>query len=327
MLPYSPLHHLLLEDFGGALVATSGNISGEPVLTEPAEAQARLAPVADGFLHHDRPIARPADDPVVRMVARRVRPVRPGRGTAPLEITLPARVGVPTLAVGAYMKTTVALAWDDRAVVSPHIGDLASPRAREVFAEVAHDLQQLYGVRAERIAHDAHPGFANTRWARESGLPTRAVWHHWAHASAVAGEYPNEAPMLCFTLGWRRPRPGRHLVGRGGPFGAARRLGARRQLAPIPPARRRACGARALANGARLELGERVVVARGRGTARSATRRGARRAAACRLGARPECALNHFGRPSVRCRRRAAGRMLEGELRGRSADAFGDSLR
>ena len=135
MLPYSPLHHLLLEDFGGALVATSGNLSGEPVLTEPDEAQARLGPVADGFLHHDRPIARPADDPVMRMVAGRVRPVRPGRGSAPLEITLPARVGVPTLAVGAYMKTTVALAWDDRAVVSPHIGDLASPRAREVFAQ------------------------------------------------------------------------------------------------------------------------------------------------------------------------------------------------
>ncbi len=69
MLPYSPLHHLLLEDFGGALVATSGNLSGEPVLTEPEEAQARLAQVADGFLHHDRPIARPADDPVVRVVA------------------------------------------------------------------------------------------------------------------------------------------------------------------------------------------------------------------------------------------------------------------
>ena len=61
------------------------------------------------------------------------------------------------------------------------------------------DLQQLYGVRAERIAHDAHPGFPNTRWARESGLPTRAVWHHWAHAAAVAGEYPGEAPLLCFT--------------------------------------------------------------------------------------------------------------------------------
>jgi hydrogenase maturation protein HypF len=83
--------------------------------------------------------------------------------------------------------------------VSPHIGDLASPRGREVFAQVAHDLQHLYGVRAERMVHDAHPQFPNTRWARDSGLPTQAVWHHCAHAAAVAGEYPSETPLLCFT--------------------------------------------------------------------------------------------------------------------------------
>ena len=199
MLPYSPLHHLLLADFGGALVATSGNLSGEPVLTAPEAAASRLAAVVDGFLHHDRPIARPADDPVVRQIADMVRPLRLGRGTAPLELNLPVRTPVPILAVGAYSKTTVALAWDDRAVVSPHIGELASPRGREVFAQVAHDLQRLYGVRAECIAHDAHPDFPNTRWARDSGLPTRAVWHHCAHASAVAGEYPSDAPLLCFT--------------------------------------------------------------------------------------------------------------------------------
>ncbi len=199
MLPYSPLHHLLLAEFGAALVATSGNVSGEPVLTAPDEAEARLAHVADGFLHHDRPIARPADDPVVRVIAGAVRPLRLGRGTAPLELALPQHTAVPTLAVGAYSKTTVALAWEDRAVVSPHIGELASPRGREVFAQVAHDLQQLYGVRAQRIAHDAHPGFPGTRWARESGLPTHSVWHHEAHAAAVAAEYPSEAPLLCFT--------------------------------------------------------------------------------------------------------------------------------
>jgi hydrogenase maturation protein HypF len=199
MLPYSPLHHLLLEDFGAALVATSGNLSGEPVLTEPEESQARLADVADGFLHHDRSITRPADDPVVRIVAGIARPIRLGRGTSPLELELPVPIRVPTLAVGAYMKNTVALAWDNRAVVSAHVGELASPRGRAVFAQVAHDLQQLYGVRAARIVHDAHPGFPNTRWARESALPTQAVWHHHAHAAAVAGEFPNEAPLLCFT--------------------------------------------------------------------------------------------------------------------------------
>jgi hydrogenase maturation protein HypF len=199
MLPYSPLHHLLLEDFGSALVATSGNLSGEPVLTEPEEARRRLAHVADGFLHHDRPISRPADDPVVRVVAGAARSLRLGRGTAPLELGLPRRISTPTLAVGAYLKTTVALAWNDRAVVSPHIGELASPRGREVFAQVAHDLQRLYGVRAECIAYDAHPGFPNSRWARDSGLPTHSVWHHHAHASAVAGEYPGDTPLLCFT--------------------------------------------------------------------------------------------------------------------------------
>jgi len=199
MLPYSPLHHLLLADFGDALVATSGNVSGEPVLTEPQDAEARLAHVADGFLHHDRAIVRPADDPVVRMIGNTVRPLRLGRGTAPLELELLRYTTVPTLAVGAYSKTTVALAWGDRAVVSPHIGELASPRGREVFAQVAHDLQQLYGVRAQRIAHDAHPQFPSTRWARDSGLPTHAVWHHEAHAAAVAGEYPSAAPLLCFT--------------------------------------------------------------------------------------------------------------------------------
>jgi hydrogenase maturation protein HypF len=199
MLPYSPLHHLLLEDFGAALVATSGNVSGEPVLIDPEQAETRLGEVADGFLHHDRAIVRPADDSVVRVVAGAARPVRLGRGIAPLELSLPLPVGTPTLAVGAYMKNTVALAWGHRAVVSPHIGDLTSPRGREIFAQVAHDLQHLYGVRAERIVHDAHPGFPNTRWARESGLPNQAIWHHCAHASAVAGEYPSQSQLLCFT--------------------------------------------------------------------------------------------------------------------------------
>ena len=124
----------------------------------PRRRKCGLRGVADGFLHHDRPIARPADDPVVRVLRGAVRPLRLGRGIAPLELDLPSAAAMPTLAVGAYMKTTVALAWGHRAVVSPHIGELGSPRGRQVFAQVADDLQQLYGVRAERIAHDAHSG-------------------------------------------------------------------------------------------------------------------------------------------------------------------------
>jgi hydrogenase maturation protein HypF len=199
MLPYSPLHHLLLQEFAAALVATSGNISGEPVLTDAHDVESRLGGVADGFLHHDRPIARPADDPVIRVVANVARPIRLGRGSAPVELALPVFLRKPVLAVGAHLKTTIALGWEDRAVVSPHIGDLSSPRGRDVFAQVIEDLQQLYGVRAQHIVHDAHPDFPSTRWARASGLSTQPVWHHSAHASAVAGEYPSEQPLLCFT--------------------------------------------------------------------------------------------------------------------------------
>jgi hydrogenase maturation protein HypF len=199
MLPYSPLHHLLLRDFGAALVATSGNISGEPVLTDAKDVEGRLGSVADGFLHHDRPIARPADDPVIRVIANARRPIRLGRGSAPIELALPGFLRAPVLAVGAHRKATIALGWDDRAVVSPHIGDLSSPRGQQVFAQVIGDLQQLYGATAQHVVHDAHPGFPSTRWARESGLSTQAVWHHGAHASAVAGEYPSKKPLLCFT--------------------------------------------------------------------------------------------------------------------------------
>jgi hydrogenase maturation protein HypF len=129
-LPYSPLHQLLLEACGGPVVATSGNISGEPVLTDNHEAERRLAPVADSFLQHDRPIVRPADDPVFRRIAGAVRPLRVGRGCAPKELALPWRQALPVLAVGGHMKGTVALGWDRRVVVSPHIGEMQSRRLR-----------------------------------------------------------------------------------------------------------------------------------------------------------------------------------------------------
>ncbi len=199
MLPYSPLHHLLLADFGAPIVATSGNVSGEPVLTEPAEAETRLGAIADGFLHHDRPIRRPADDPVYRVIAGRPRPIRLGRGTAPLSLRLPVPLARPCLAAGGQMKATVALAWGDRAVVSPHIGELSSPRGMAVLRQVIAELQALYGVAAEQVVADAHPGYGSSRWARGSGLPVLFVLHHHAHASALAGEHGVREPMLVFT--------------------------------------------------------------------------------------------------------------------------------
>ncbi len=199
-LPYSPLHQLLLDGFGAPLVATSGNVSGDPVLTEEAEATTSLAPVADVFLHHNRRIVRPADDSVYRRIGTSMRPVRIGRGSAPCELELPWRQPCPTLAVGGHMKAAVALSWEDRLVMSPHIGEMDSPRSLAVFERVAADLQALYGVTAERIACDAHPAYTTHRWARrQASLPVATVWHHHAHASALAAEFGLRHPSLVFT--------------------------------------------------------------------------------------------------------------------------------
>jgi hydrogenase maturation protein HypF len=198
-LPYSPLHHLLLDGFQAPLVATSGNISGEPVITDNAEADLRLRQVADAFLHHDRPIERPADDPVYRIIAGVPRPLRLGRGCAPLELELSPALKEPVLALGGHLKVSVALAWGKRVVISPHIGDLDSPRAIEVFRQVCGDLQRLYGIEAKRLVCDAHPGYASSRWAERQGLSPLRVFHHHAHASALAGEYPEVRQWLMFT--------------------------------------------------------------------------------------------------------------------------------
>lgn len=198
-LPYSPLHALLLQDFGAPLVATSGNISGEPVLTRREEAEQRLANIADAFLHHDRGIVRPADDPVLRQIGKRVRPLRVGRGIAPVELTLPWRQPEPVLCVGGQQKATVTLSWDERAVVSPHIGDMDSPRSLAVFEQLVADLQSLHGIEATRVLCDAHQGYASARWARHQALPVTTIPHHRAHASALVAEVATPGPWLVFT--------------------------------------------------------------------------------------------------------------------------------
>lgn len=200
LLPYSPLHVLLLEGFGGPLVATSGNLSGEPVIIDNTEAQTRLSSVADAFLHHDRPIVRPADDSVFRPIAGRSRPLRLGRGIAPLELELPVELPEPVLALGAHTKNAIALAWKNRIVMSPHIGDLSSQKSLETLALVAEDLQRLYQVKASRLILDKHPGYGYRRFARDSGLPLFEVWHHHAHASALAWEFP--AVERCIVFAW-----------------------------------------------------------------------------------------------------------------------------
>ena len=204
MLADSPLHHLLAEGFGAPLVATSANRSGEPMLTDEQQAAMSLAGIADAFLHHDRPIERPVDDSVLRVVDGAPRVIRGGRGLCPIERTLPFRLSEPVLALGGHMKSTIALGFGDRVVISPHLGDLDDPRALAGFARMAADLQSLYGVSPRLLLVDAHPGYASALWARERartrGLETVPVWHHHAHAGALAGELaPDGAPILVFT--------------------------------------------------------------------------------------------------------------------------------
>ncbi len=199
MLPYSPLHHLLLDRFGGPLVATSGNISGEPVITENETAQRRLAPVTSAFLHHNRPIIRPADDPLFRRIHNRIRPLRLGRGCTPLELSLPFRLSRPCLAVGGHMKNSIALGWNERVIISPHIGDMGAARSIRIFEQVVTDLQSLYSVQAETVLCDAHPGYAPSQWARRCGLPLQQIFHHTAHASALVGEHETRQDWLVFT--------------------------------------------------------------------------------------------------------------------------------
>ncbi len=199
MLPYSPLHHLLLDGYGAPLIATSANISGEPVLTDADQVESRLGSIADTFLHHNRPILRPADDSVFRVLAGTTQAIRLGRGLAPLEFNLPFTLSSPLLAVGGQMKNTIALAWHNRVVLSPHIGDLGTPRSQQVFEQTIADLTRLYGINVERCVCDAHPDYSASRWAERSGLVVHKVLHHHAHASALAAEHNVCDPMLVFT--------------------------------------------------------------------------------------------------------------------------------
>jgi hydrogenase maturation protein HypF len=202
-LPYSPLHHLLLSEFSAPLVATSANLSGEPVLTTNAEVEQRLPHVAQAWLHHNRDIVRPADDSVFRVIADRPRPLRLGRGIAPLEIELPYKLSAPVLAVGCHMKNTIALGWGNRVVISPHIGEMNSQRSLTVFENCIADMQAIYQVQAEHILCDAHPDYSSTRWAQQQSLPVHAVYHHHAHAAVAWYEAHSQIndleQMLVFT--------------------------------------------------------------------------------------------------------------------------------
>ncbi len=195
MLPYSPLHHLLMQQCPFPLIATSGNRSDEPIAIGNEEARRRLKGIADHFLMHDRPIVRACDDSVVRLTRGHAGILRRARGYAPLGIRV-VRDLPPVLAVGGHLKNTVAIAVGRDVFLSQHIGDLETLEARQAFEKAIADLCRLYSFKAEAVVCDLHPDYASTRWAEKSGLPVFRVQHHQAHVAACAAENRLEGPYL-----------------------------------------------------------------------------------------------------------------------------------
>lgn len=211
MLPYSPLHHLLMAALQFPIVATSGNLASEPICINEREALERLGQIADLFLVHDRPILRPVDDSVLQVMVIGDSPDRPlilrrARGYAPLPIfggsgeslieTAPHRI----LALGGHLKNTIALGFDHQIVLSQHIGDLETVAAFENFQRVISSLSDIYEFQPTAIACDAHPDYRSSQFAQQLGqqlaIPVIPIQHHYAHVLACMADNQIAAPVL-----------------------------------------------------------------------------------------------------------------------------------
>ncbi|MER6787370.1 carbamoyltransferase HypF [Streptomyces sp. NPDC000658] len=195
LLPYTPLHHLLLglpgdPDGPRLLVMTSGNVSGEPIVIDDTEALERLAHLADAWLTHDRPIHVPCDDSVVRVCDGQPLVIRRSRGHAPLPLTLPLPVR-PALAVGGDLKNAFCLGEGRRAWLSAHIGDMDDVGTQQAFERAVEQLEFITGVEPEALASDRHPGYRSVRWADRNAAsrPVVRVQHHHAHVASAMAEH------------------------------------------------------------------------------------------------------------------------------------------
>ncbi len=214
MLPYTPLHHLLMDEGFKALVMTSGNVSEEPICLDNQEAVRRIGAaaargaIADKLLLHDRDIYLRTDDSVVRVVGGRLRQMRRSRGFVPVPLRLAEGLAPegcpPVLATGAHLKNTLCLLRGREAFVSQHVGDLENLETLEFFQLTAGHLERILEAPAGVLVCDLHPDYLSTRWAREEaarrGLPLVRVQHHHAHALAVMAEHGLRGPVLALSL-------------------------------------------------------------------------------------------------------------------------------
>jgi hydrogenase maturation protein HypF len=197
MLPYTPLHHLLLRDVGSPIVLTSGNVSDEPIVCADAEALQRLHGIADAFLTHDRKIHVRTDDSVVRAFRGKQAMIRRSRGYVPEPVTVSTTFRRPVLACGAELKNTFCLAKEGRAFISQHIGDLENFETLRSFTEGIEHFKRLFDITPELVAHDLHPDYLSTRYA--TGLPgveLTGVQHHHAHIASCLADNAADGPVI-----------------------------------------------------------------------------------------------------------------------------------
>lgn len=237
MLPYTPIHHLLLHDLGTPIIATSGNRSNEPICIDEHEALERLQDIADIFLIHNRPIHRPVDDSIVHIIDGKLVILRRARGYAPLPITLNSPLP-PAVAVGAHLKNTLAMGIDHHIFSSQHLGDLESVETMTSFQRTLDDFRTLYNFSPEYIVCDSHPDYLSTqeaeRIAAEKAIPLIRIQHHAAHVYAGIAEHQLVPPLLGVV--WDGTGYGDDQTIWGGEFLAVDRAGYRRlaHLAPFP---------------------------------------------------------------------------------------------
>lgn len=181
-LPYTPLHQILFHYLEQPVVATSANVSDEPIMTDSEALLNQLSDVVDFVLSFNRRIVNGCDDSVVTTAGKHVLTLRRARGYAPTSVELPTELNSKVLAVGAGLKNSIAIGWGKQVIVSPHIGNLQSPGAEEYFVKTIETFKRLYDFEPELIVHDLHPGYLPTRWAEQQAIPCKGIQHHYAHA-------------------------------------------------------------------------------------------------------------------------------------------------
>jgi hydrogenase maturation protein HypF len=198
MLPYTPLHDLLIEP-GDVWVMTSGNLSEEPIVTVDDDAVDRLGTLADAFVVHDRDIHVPCDDSVIRILDGAEYPIRRSRGYAPFPVPLPFE-SPPILATGGELKATFCLAAGRDGFMSQHIGDMENIETLDAFTRAVDHFVDLFRIVPELIAADLHPGYLSTKWAEQQSLPVVKVQHHHAHVASVMAEHGVLEPIIGFSF-------------------------------------------------------------------------------------------------------------------------------